>query len=218
MLNKSLKFVCCIFLVTAMAYAAQSNLRYFSGLTNENPQRRVLEFSKAERERDDKVQELISIIESANLQNRSMATREDGPIALAIALLGKYRAPEAVPVFASRLTFLPTRTSPIVQTEIRPTQYFYPCVSALLRIGDHNVVQTMLIRISMSDQDEERALAAWVMMEIEGKERAINSIESMAAGTGGENRQRLLATKENLRTFKPTYGPPAAYIANADLN
>jgi hypothetical protein len=147
-------------LMVAVVSGAERRLRFFGGLLM-HERIRAQTYRDAIRERDEKVQELISIV-----KNPDVDTVEHGPLQSAISLLGVYRAREAVDPLVERLTFLPIRTSRIIFESRAPTQSWYPSTRALLEIGDASV-NRLLYKIEFSDRKEERELAAWVIMQLQ---------------------------------------------------
>lgn len=197
------------------AQTAESiKIRYFSGLLDRDRAINVKTASGAMQEQKDRVAELISLVERDDI-DASLG----GPQHIAITLLGRYRAKEAVPALSRRLMYLPeykAGTLPVSETGL--TQMYYPCAAALVEIGQPSpVVLEMSSKIQRSANREERELAAWVIMQIQGSAQSIVTVESLRAQAPGDGnrKERLAAAKEYIENFKPTYNHPRAQVSES---
>jgi len=117
------------------------------------------------KQRSDTIQELIWALDEG--VDRSF----DGTLHRAIRLLGKLRADEAVgPLSRLWLLYIPDN---FVTTEMLPSEAYYVVAVALKEIGNP-AVPVMLATIGTSSVKRERDVAAWVIMEVEGREYAIS--------------------------------------------
>lgn len=124
---------------------------------------------------------------------------------LSIRLLGDMLATEAIPVLAERLTYLPT--GPIV-TEVLPREFYYPCAVALVNIGPPSV-GAMIYTIHWNKDTTMRDLAAWVLMQIEGKEQAAQHMQDLADKSyDNRTKPRLQEAHDFIANYKPILSPP----------
>ena len=187
----------------AVVYAAEVKASFFHDLASKEPAFRLSNYGSAERDRDRKIAELVSIVETTN--DRIEA---DDTLELAINLLGIYRAKEAVPTLAKRLMFLPL--SRIHSLERVPSEMYYPAARALVNIGEpSDVVYTMIRKIAASESAKERQEAAWVIMEIRGAKVAVWSLRAARKdATEPIERQRLQTAADFIQHYKPKLAYP----------
>lgn len=202
MKRHSTKIICLTALVVTAA-SAEVKLSFFQGLFSPDDAARSQAVAQARTERSARVEELISIVQHGN---------DDAPVGgsehSAILLLGEYRATEAVPILAEHLLFLP-KPGRLVATEMLETSTYYPCAAALVKIGQPSgVVRLMLRKIALSPQEQERNLAAWVMMKIQGKEQALAAIAVRAETVGSEDKLKLQSAANYIRKYRPSFGYP----------
>lgn len=126
--------------------------------------------------RDSLVKDLVRALD-APLNDESQV----GGQASIIRLLSEYRAAEAVDVLASGITFIP---SGFMTDEEIPAERYCICAGALTKIG-YPAIEKMLQMVYFSEDAEERKLAAWVLLKIEGKEQAVHRLTRRGEEAGG---------------------------------
>ena len=121
--------------------------------------------------------------------NQSADTSYGGSTHTAIMLLGHMRAGESAKVLRDNLMFQLSEHEPFGKKMIK--QDFYPCADSLVKIGSPSIGQmTDLIR--SSKKVEERNLAAWVIMEIEGAKQATYRLQRLANIVAREDKPNYL--------------------------
>jgi hypothetical protein len=180
-----------------------------SALLSENPYERSVAFDRIVSERETLIRDLISVVTRGDADKSY-----NGPLHTAIRLLGKLRATAAVPALSGRLMYLPEYPFGIVwQDEMLPTECYYPCALALRDIGEPSSVRAMVGTIGRaSTGEEERDLAAWVIMEIEGKDQTAHRFDDLIK-QGGPHKEKYEAAKQFILNYKPVFEPPAALTA-----
>ena len=147
------------------------------------------------------IKNLINIINGREAADKSFR----GTFHLAIKALGEMRAEESIPALVAHLDFLP---GPLYIKEIQSTQSYYPVVQALLNIGKPAVPPLESLICNAAESDRKKRLAAYVLMHVLGKEKAIGRLQAIE----DQNPSSLLKNSEKLseyiRNFKPTYYHP----------
>lgn len=113
---------------------------------------------------------------------------------------------------ASRLTYLPVKGDfvPPIEGEY---EAYYPSAKALVSIGQP-AVDAMVQKVGGSEIGQERALAAWVVVKIAGKEQATSRFERLARDTkDARQRANFLWAKEYAASYAPKKGNPFMWIA-----
>lgn len=170
-------------------------------LFSKNQQEQRLALGAIRREHVENVQSLIKLVGLKEADDSWQGVRH-----LAILLLGDMRATEAVPALAERLTYLPDL--PAYTTERLNREAYYPCATALVKIGQP-CVGAMMGKIEWSKDKAVRELAAWVLMEVEGKERAAERLQSMADKSyDAKVKPRLQEAHDFIVDYKPVFSPP----------
>lgn len=179
-----------------LVYAEETKLTITAGLLNETE--RSATYEKILEQRVDTIKELISIIEQKDVDKSFL-----GPLNYAISLLSKLRAKEAVEALSNLLIYIPPdfRTREILRSE-----HYYVAAVALVEIGNPSI-DAMLTKIQKSDSEEERNLATWVIMEIEGKKQALNRMNLMIK-KDGLDKDRFESAKKYIENYKPIFGHP----------
>jgi hypothetical protein len=203
-------------IVLPVAVIAQTSggnkIRFFSGLLDRDRATCVRTASGAMQEQKERIAELISLVERNDIDASLGGSQH-----IAITLLGRYRAKEAVPALARRLMYLPEfkpGTAPMSETGI--TQMYYPCAAALVEIGQPSpVIAEMTNKIQNSADADERNLAAWVIMQVQGSAQAMVTLDALRARGDGGHKERLSAAREYIDTFKPTYNHPKANLSES---
>ena len=171
------------------------------GLWSENPSEQLAAFRQVLSERKQIIQRLIVIAQTSGIKSDA-----DGPRAKAIRLLGTLRAEEAVEPLSRFITYAP-RVNFI--WEMMPREAYYVCAVALCDIGEPSV-PAMLRKIDTSEDEEERNIAAWVIMQIEGKDQAAHRMSTLMETSKYDSRahSRYLAAKDYILNYKPVFEPP----------
>jgi hypothetical protein len=179
-----------------------------SALLSENPYERSVAFDRIVSERETLIRDLISVVTRGDTDKAY-----NGPLHRAIRLLGKFRATEAVTVLSSRLTYLPDYPGGVVFVdEMGPREAYYPCALALRDIGEPSIRAMVGTIGQASTSEEEGNLAAWVIMEIEGKEQAAHRFDDLIK-QGAPYKEKYEAAKQFIINYKPVFEPPAALTA-----
>ncbi|NLN76095.1 MAG: hypothetical protein GX139_07265 [Armatimonadetes bacterium] len=148
------------------------------------------------------VKGLIKIVE-----DESADQAMHGPLYRSVALLGAYRAPEGIGALVGRLTYLPS-----LPDRVRPVEEeyegYYPCAKALVSIG-LPARDKMTSIIGGSSNELERALAAWVLVKIEGKEQAVSLLDRYAKKlTDNRWRENILKARDYAASYAPRTDHP----------
>lgn len=199
--------VLCLILVVGSAIAlhsaggiqgAYSSVR--SALLGEDPGEAMAAMARISRERSEAISALITITGKHDVDNSWNGVRHR-----AILLLGEMRAMEAVGPLSNNLAFVPTGT--IVTYEALPREAYYPAALALSQIGTP-AVKRMLGLISTSRDEQTRNLAAWVVLEAEGKEVAEFRLQKELEKSFRNSKPRVEAALKFIQNYKPVFGPP----------
>jgi hypothetical protein len=182
-----------IFVVVGAVVARELNPSAASGITDPTPLARTNAYREITIERKNLINDLIAIVES-----KEVDTDFHSPLRLAIDLLGEFRAQEAVEPLIQRLMYIPDNFS--TDEEIPAEAYFVSAV-ALRNIGQP-AVQPLVNKIVQSNNEEERDLAAWVIMNIEGSEQSVFRLNRCAS----RDAQRSLRYADAVR-FIESYTP-----------
>ena len=132
----------------------------------------------------------------------------EGTKHLAARLLGELNASEAIGTLNKHLLF---RHEPN-WFSFRPIipQEQYPCALALVQIG-YPAIQAMVGKIQLPTslssgqkklQQEERELAAWVIMQIMGRDEAAAKLEKLAGQRSSPYKERLEEAVDYIRSYK----------------
>lgn len=116
--------------------------------------------------------DFLVVILDADTQN----TQFEGTLHLAIKALGVLKAKRAIPYMLPYFTFVPDMY--IIEESI-PTQWYYPTARAFVAIGEPAIPYLDTIVSSPDRSDEAKRLAAWVIMEVVGKEGAIERLSAL---------------------------------------
>jgi len=183
-----------------VGYGEKMKTSIASALLSTEPLTRQAAFDQVVGERKTTVQELISILGRSNVDRLYQ-----GPLHRAIVLLGELRAKEAVAPLSGLLSYVPQD----FETEEQiPTEAYYVATVALVEIG-FPAIEAMLAKIRNADDKLERELAAWVIMEIEGKEQALNRIEALTRRAAARTTGRFQGAARYIETYEPTFEPPS---------
>ena len=141
----------------------------------------------------------------------------NGALYRAITLLGEYRAAEGTNALASRLTYLPVKGDFVPQIEGEYEAY-YPSAKALVSIGQA-AVDAMIQKVGGSENEQERALATWVLVKIEGKEQATSRFERLARDTRDTRwRDSFRWAKDYATSYAPKQGNPYAHTPSKQIS
>lgn len=169
------------------------------GLTSSDKKERDAACNSLLQERATVVNELIAIVKDKDTDKAF-----NGPLHYAIALLGKMRAVEAIPVLTEKLYYIPTGYD---TDESNEYQEWYVAAPALIQIGEPAIPSMM--EIIRKDTDQNHAdLATWVILKIEGKEQAKYRLKqaaekSLPDKTAYENAMRFIDTYKYTPSLPP---------------
>lgn len=122
---------------------------------------------------------------------------------LAIKGLGELRAAEAAGQLSRHLMYLPEK---LTADDRFTTEMYYPAAVALARIGQPSI-QYMLERIGYAGSSDERNLAAWVIMTVEGKSQAMHRLDDLIA-KDDRCKPAYAAAREFLADYKLSFALP----------
>lgn len=201
MLHNAKKHAILLILTSAICIgAAAANRQISEALLGNDPQAQRIALGTIRQQHSDNVKSLVRFVGQGGVDDTW-----EGPRHLAIRLLGDIRATEAIPVLSKRLTFMPTG---VVETEMLPREYYYPCAVALVNIGAP-CVGAMIDTISWNEDKTTRDLAAWVVMKVEGKEEAANHLQDLAAKSyDKKHKPRLQAAQDFVANYVPDFTSP----------
>jgi hypothetical protein len=188
-------------LLVAAGYGGDTKARIVSGLLSMDPLTRQAAFNQVISERTGTIQALVSL-----LDRKGIDKSYQGTLHRAIVLLGMLRAKAAVAPLSAFLLYVPEGFETEEET---PTEAYYVATVALAHIG-FPAIEPMLGRIRMADGERERHLAAWVIMEIEGREQALNRLNALAQSGRSQAVRRFEAAAKYIATYEPTFTPPSA--------
>ena len=122
---------------------------------------------------------------------------------LAIRGLGELRAAEAAGQLSWHLMYLPEK---LTADDRFTTEMYYPAAVALAHIGQPSI-QYMLERIGYAGSSDERNLAAWVIMTVEGKSQAMHRLDDLIA-KDDRCKPAYAAAREFLADYKLSFALP----------
>ena len=142
-------------------------------------------------EREHVVSLLCAVLDEPQLDNSF-----DGPLHMAIQVLGEMKLPSAIPCLLPYLTFVPTGYR--VEERI-PTEWYFPAARALVRIGKPSIKYMEAILDDIGSSDVEKKLAAWVIEEVDGRKVALEKLskrKSIKHLSNGKTVQAYLMEKK----------------------
>lgn len=173
--------------------------KYFKEFFDEQPEFQDLAYQRAIDEHKEKIQELIQIVQMNDIDKS-----RGGTLSIAIGLLKVYRAREATSVLISRLTFLPAPDGIAVIKDARtPPQEYYPAAQALIEIDDPKTPASLSYRIGTSYDPFEREMAAYVILKMLGKERAIALLQASSKRVRIDIQKNYSDAIKFVEDFKP---------------
>jgi len=167
------------------------------GLFSKKPNIRLSTYESILQHREILIKKLLSILEIKDIDKNFR-----GPYHKAIELLGKYRAKEAVSILANIIEYIPEYYE---SDEWIRSESYYVAACSLTEIGQPSIPAMMSI-IRNSTSSKKRDLATWVIVEIEGKEQALNRIE--ASIIKDDKKQSLIEAKKYIKNYKIEFGNP----------
>lgn len=179
---------------------AQAPAAVVERLTHEANPERAAAFSDLRAARRDTVAALIELLGQAD----ELDPIDGGPLQLAIALLGDYRAAEAVDALTELLLYLPAE---MVRTERLPRERYHPAAAALVDIGLPSV-DAMLTLIRNDREPRRRQLAAWVLREVLGDVEAVRRLRQRAPATTDRRFEQFETAIEFIESYQPIFEPP----------
>jgi hypothetical protein len=146
------------------------------------------------------IEELAAIVEREDT-NRDC----EGSLHLAIDLLGTMRASEAAQALSGRLSYVP-RCGGMTDA---PSEEHHVAAVALTRIGV-SAIGPMAYKIAWSQDELERRIAAWVIMELDGKEQALFRLRRLADQNRFDNEagKRFQTAISFVEQYHATLQPP----------
>jgi len=148
--------------------------------------------------RKDDIAQVLAILEKEDIDQAF-----NGPLHRSIKLLGAWRASEAVVALTNRFMYVPTDFD---IEEMLPSEAYHVSAVALVQIGEPSI-GVMVERIRMTKSTSERHLAAWVIMEIEGKEQAMCRLARMSQQDKIAT-ERYAEAEEFIKTYVPKFEHP----------
>ncbi len=145
------------------------------------------------------IEDLIALAQREDLDKT-----EGGPIYSAVVLLGRLRATEAVPFLSKRISYLPPLYGGVFRGTPAAMGTYYPCAVALAEIGEP-CLYSMDYVIRMGETKLERDLAAWVMMQVEGKDVALYRLDALTKKPYVKNYEEA---KDFIANYKPVLRHP----------
>ena len=166
-------------LIFILFFGIVSNISKIYCCTNENEVKGL--FSKELKVRRNSYENIIKIGDNSKkkiiineliniLKDKKIDKTFEGTLHLTIKALGKLKAVEAIPYMLDYFTFVPDGYR---VEEMIPTQWYYPTALALIDIGRSSIRYMKKIIKNPKKTDKEKKLAAWVINEILGKDKAI---------------------------------------------
>jgi hypothetical protein len=144
---------------------------------------------------------LATTICSAIEKMRPTGTFE-GPLEFSLLALGKLRAKQGIPTLLQYLTFIPTVS---MVDEKRVTESYFPAVIALSQIGEPAVANLSALLQNPKSSDQEKHLAAWILMQVLGLEKAVKKVQESPVEMKFSN-GRLIG--EFLKTYRASFEYP----------
>lgn len=202
MLSKAARIGVFLAIVSAACMAAYVGRQPATvALFSDDQQEQRLALGVMRREHAENIQSLIKLVGQKEVDDS-----QDGVRHLAIRLLGDMRATEAIALLVERLTYLPNR-APYVLEEL-PREAYYPCAMALINIGDPST-SAVINSIEWKKDKTTREVAAWVLMQIKGKEEAAQCLQDLANKShDGRLKPRLQEAHDFIVNYKPILSPP----------
>ncbi len=179
---------------------AQAPAAVVERLTHEANPERAAAFSDLRAARRDTVAALIELLDHAG----ELDSIDGGPRQLAIALLGDYRASEAVDALTEHLLYVPDE---LVRTERLPRERYHSAAAALVDIGLPSV-DAMLTLIRNDREPRRRQLAAWVLREVLGEIEAVRRLRERAPARTDRRFEQFETAIEFIETYQPVFEPP----------
>jgi len=189
--------ICVVLASVTPMHSEETNEGIRTGLISQNPLERQAAYKAIIADRENVIGQLLKILRVEN-GDRSY----QGSLHRAIDLLGKLRAKEAIESLVRIIEYVPDNFE---TEEMIPSQAYYVAASALVEIGQP-VIPAMMAEIKNSSSTKQRNIATWVIMEIEGKNQAINRIQT--AIDQGKVSQSFSAAKEYITNFQVSFGNP----------
>lgn len=156
------------------------------------------------------IRSLIAIVRNKKPDRKYLWYR--GPHHRAIALLGELRATEAIPCLLKELMYAPEG---VEGDETLPSEYYYVAAPALVKIGSP-AINRLVLEIRNSKDIKRRNLAAWIIMEIDGKQQALHRF-TILIKKGGGAKANYSTAKKHLETRKPFFESPTWPDFPADI-
>ena len=204
----------CLALATRLLLAPQSSVRAQEREDFDNPRPvkvQIVDADKMYKERAATIKNLLETMEKYK-DDKTYS----GPLCQSIYGLTSLRATEGVKAIAPYLSLIPIveKGDPEYwNPSMWTTETFYIGASSLRHIGEpSDVRREMLQKIAWSDDEVDRTLACWVLMEIHGKDETLRILTDYSKNIGGENETRIEWTINYLRNYTISFGYPGESI------
>ncbi len=189
---------CCLLALGLADSSGSRSIR--EAILSSDPQVRRKIASEIREARREEIAELMEMLPTPELDESA-----SGPRAVCARLLGQLRAAEAVEVLAAGIAFIP---SGMTTDEDIPAERYNVCAVALTEIG-HPAIDSMVDEIVTAASEEVRALAAWVLMEIESPEQAVHRLSRIAGDVSDDGtRQNLWEAVRFIEKYDPALADP----------
>jgi len=174
--------------------------KFQAALYSEDPDVRLMAFEHYGARRADAIRQMMSVIESERA-----SLEFEGSMHQAIDMLGRYRAAEAVRLLVKHIDFQPEN---MALDPYAPQQARYVAAFALAQIGEPAVAQMNSVILTEQSR-ERRELAAWVVLQVRGREGASDYFGRVAeACRDARQRQRFVDAKAYVTNFEEVLEPP----------
>lgn len=148
---------------------------------------------------------LRAILNRINIRERKMEEYGySGTLHLIIEALGELKAKESIPDLLPYFTFLPGGYEIKSITE----QHYYPVPLAFLKMGETVIPYMKDMLVMPNATDEAKRLAAWVIMKILGKDRAVEEIQQLEQANPFCRLESGDKLSDYIRNFIVTYHTP----------
>lgn len=184
-----------VFLAAMYAYGQERVPEPLAGLRAANASDRQKAFDSIVTERENMIRDLVGMLGEKDI-NKDF----NGPFHRAILLLGELRATKAVNVLSDLLLYQPSGEM-IIEEDV-PSEALYPAAVALSKIG-YPAVNSMEMAIKNAPSKTQRDLAAWVILQIEGREQSVKRMQGLSA-THQHGRKQFQEAEEYIQKYGTT--------------
>jgi hypothetical protein len=198
--------VALIVILSGVAYGVDEEVtsRAAAFMTSD-PKQWMMAYHDILEERKTTIKTLIDAI-----NQKDVDSHYGSPMHQAIILLGMLRAEEAVGILTKNLIYLPlTRTGGYRIDGGDETPGYHVCARALVTIGEPSI-DSMLYKIRLAKSVEERQVAAWVIMKIDGSDQALHRLDTLIKDGPQIQKytDRYREARDFIANYKPDYRHP----------